>query len=398
MACLTRKELYNLVWSKPMSKLALDFGMSNVALKKKCEKYEIPTPGVGHWARIRAGYPDEREKLPPAPEGLGDEVEFDHTRQAQLEGRPPPPTVPVATKLVDPHPVVVWLEGALAKASLDRHGRHVVGYDRSPIACVWKPTIPRALLLLDALYKALERQGHKVEAKSRFDHSEYREMIITAQSGEVFAAEVETRLDRKAHVLTAEEREQQAKWHWSNFPKYDYFPSERIRVKLEYTHWAYTGQKSWSDSRTKRLEDLLGHFVRAVGEAAVAGHAADEAARRKQAERRVAELRRVRPERLAWYEAFLARDLGKMAARWRKAQRLRQFLAAYETALDDAERTPVHDSWIAAAKAYIEALDPLLAAGSVAKELEPSDEELAALWAEHGPRAGKTELLDDEWS
>jgi len=46
---LSRKELYELVWSEPMKILAPRFGISDVALRKACARAEIPTPGPGHW-------------------------------------------------------------------------------------------------------------------------------------------------------------------------------------------------------------------------------------------------------------------------------------------------------------------------------------------------------------
>lgn len=38
------KEFYDLVWSNPMTKLAKDFGLSDVALLKLYRRHQIPTP------------------------------------------------------------------------------------------------------------------------------------------------------------------------------------------------------------------------------------------------------------------------------------------------------------------------------------------------------------------
>jgi hypothetical protein len=48
---LSRDDLYELVWSKPMIELAKDFGLSDVALAKRCRKLGVPVPGRGYWAR-----------------------------------------------------------------------------------------------------------------------------------------------------------------------------------------------------------------------------------------------------------------------------------------------------------------------------------------------------------
>jgi hypothetical protein len=39
----TREEFYELVWSKPMTHLATEFAISDVALHKICRKHGIPT-------------------------------------------------------------------------------------------------------------------------------------------------------------------------------------------------------------------------------------------------------------------------------------------------------------------------------------------------------------------
>src|ERR1700747_559099 len=61
---LSREDLYELVWSKPMRDLAKDFGISDVALAKRCRRLGIPVPGRGYWARVDAGQTPYRPKLP----------------------------------------------------------------------------------------------------------------------------------------------------------------------------------------------------------------------------------------------------------------------------------------------------------------------------------------------
>ena len=42
---VTREELYALVWSEPIQKLARRYGLSDPGLGKLCERYDIPNPG-----------------------------------------------------------------------------------------------------------------------------------------------------------------------------------------------------------------------------------------------------------------------------------------------------------------------------------------------------------------
>ena len=47
---LTWEELYELVWTTPMRRLARRFGLSEVGLAKICKKHQIPRTPRGHWA------------------------------------------------------------------------------------------------------------------------------------------------------------------------------------------------------------------------------------------------------------------------------------------------------------------------------------------------------------
>src|SRR6267378_2922675 len=57
---LTRRAMYDLVWSRPLTKVAEDLGISDVALKKICDKHRIPTPSRGHWAKRAASKPTKQ--------------------------------------------------------------------------------------------------------------------------------------------------------------------------------------------------------------------------------------------------------------------------------------------------------------------------------------------------
>ena len=52
---LTRKQLYELVWQKPISQIAKEYGLSDRGLGKLCERNNIPVPSRGYWARVKAG-------------------------------------------------------------------------------------------------------------------------------------------------------------------------------------------------------------------------------------------------------------------------------------------------------------------------------------------------------
>ena len=68
LAELTREELHEKVWSLPGSKLAEEFGLSDIAIAKRCKKLNVPRPSRGYWAKVQAGRKPRRTPLPPTKE------------------------------------------------------------------------------------------------------------------------------------------------------------------------------------------------------------------------------------------------------------------------------------------------------------------------------------------
>lgn len=54
---ISDEKLARLVWEKPMTQIAAECGLSDRAIKKRCRRRGIQTPGTGHWAKKAAGKP-----------------------------------------------------------------------------------------------------------------------------------------------------------------------------------------------------------------------------------------------------------------------------------------------------------------------------------------------------
>ena len=59
-----RQVLYNQVWAQSMTKVAPEYGISNVALAKICKKFNIPYPWRGYWRRKEPGKAVKLFRLP----------------------------------------------------------------------------------------------------------------------------------------------------------------------------------------------------------------------------------------------------------------------------------------------------------------------------------------------
>jgi hypothetical protein len=128
---LTRKELYEKMWSRPAIALAEEFGISGRGLGKICSRFEIPVPPRGCWAKLAAGKHVTRIPLPtakvpseiliqPSPEGA--EAALPEPIQAEvsavLENRD---QSQVPETLRSPHPIVKrWLEQKRERRKVDQ--------------------------------------------------------------------------------------------------------------------------------------------------------------------------------------------------------------------------------------------------------------------------------------
>jgi hypothetical protein len=98
---LTRAELFELVWAEPRSVLCKRFGVSDVALAKKCRAAEIPMPGRGHWAKLAAGQKSPLPQLSLRLPGRSDRISFGNPRYGEPYSVVPNPQAPVFTDSVE---------------------------------------------------------------------------------------------------------------------------------------------------------------------------------------------------------------------------------------------------------------------------------------------------------
>lgn len=172
---VTRKELYNQVWATPMTRLAKNYKLSDVGLAKLCKELNIPRPGVGHWAKVAAGKPVKRRRLPAAKKNEPTEIRFNLEYEPQLRAQLPPEieseiqeaeaelAVEVKESLVAPHPLVENTLRTLQGNEIQTG--HLEHRYRSPCLDlrVSESALDRALRIVDALIRASEQIGVTIE-------------------------------------------------------------------------------------------------------------------------------------------------------------------------------------------------------------------------------------------
>jgi hypothetical protein len=65
-----REERYKMVWAKPLTRLAAEFGITGNGLAKVCDRLDVPYPPRCCWSKKEAGKPVVTLKLPPQRDGI----------------------------------------------------------------------------------------------------------------------------------------------------------------------------------------------------------------------------------------------------------------------------------------------------------------------------------------
>jgi hypothetical protein len=255
---ISREDLYALVWSEPMTRLASRFGLSDVGLAKACARMMVPVPGRGYWAKKKVGRAPRPTKLPTLPASAGTEK-----RQLRVRRREAPKAVdaaaePIETILVnvpevltDPHPLVARSIRAFrgGKSGHDERLR-----PRTPECLdvvVTMGSIDRAMRILDGTVRAIESRGHVVEIqkykREGYEHSQYRTVVLIDDEVVPFdITEIDTRVEN-ARTGSADP-----------YPKYRSVPSGRLAINIRTDHYK---TPRWSDQGKRTLESQLGAFI-----------------------------------------------------------------------------------------------------------------------------------------
>jgi hypothetical protein len=179
---INREQLYQQVWKIPMTKLAPLYNLSNYELKKICDRYLIPTPKAGYWAKLSFGKPEDIVPLPiwkscvpcniKSKKKMSTATLLPKTEDIPVVIHKPIKLIELAPQkmdhgivvkktLIHMHSLIEKTQQALKKSKAGEHGRLYPGSDGIAIY-VSRENVKRALLIMDAIFKWFESRGYKI--------------------------------------------------------------------------------------------------------------------------------------------------------------------------------------------------------------------------------------------
>lgn len=181
---LTRKELYDLVWSASMVALSKKYAISDNGLRKICQRMNIPLPTNGHWMKLQFGKKVKVLALPENYSGdttitlsLRTEDDTANSERSLLLNEIKNDTRLVLTvpyQLRYPDPLIVTAKESLTKNDSHFHeGMVFSSFDGLDIRVTPK-NVKRALLFMDTLIKAIKARGGNISLRNRFTYAEVK--------------------------------------------------------------------------------------------------------------------------------------------------------------------------------------------------------------------------------
>lgn len=283
---LSRRDLYELVWATPVTKLANQFGISDRGLAKICERHRIPTPPRGYWAKLEAGAKPKKAVFAETGDEALNVIEINPTlsamppeareiveraraeRRAQRERKAAKSTERAKIEPIDQvHPLIA----ATAKAIRKQNGVGMIlvsGPGLMPLR-LSKDSAERALSFIDALIRRLEAKGIAMTLVEQgmkatigpdsltFTLSERTKWEIHEPTEEELAAE-------KRRQAKIQRMQQSGSWgmDWPAraYPDRDEIPLGELVLQVD-GWWRDAVRRRWADGKIQRMERLLDGIV-----------------------------------------------------------------------------------------------------------------------------------------
>jgi len=256
---LTRKELYDQIWSEPAVKLARKYGFSDVWLARICKKNNIPRPPRGYWARIESG-----QKVPktPLPKGENRIIEIrvhdpglkkeKTVSGASSDQKKRLKSIEVPLYEETPHPFISDTAKILEISSQDNTGL-VPPQEGCININVSKESLSRALCIMDSLIKMLTIMGFEVSLSGNSTEVKIDDVTLNIALRE--------ELDRKRRLKASEHNlEGYYQFGYRLFDKRAY-PTGKLIFSIDGLGFYSQCRRTWRDTDSQRLEDCLKGIV-----------------------------------------------------------------------------------------------------------------------------------------
>ncbi|MBD3846169.1 hypothetical protein IED13_10710 [Bosea sp. SSUT16] len=280
---LTRRQLYDLIWSRALPQVAQHLGISEWQIRQICEGHRVPLPAAAYWRDKAAGKRAKQAIFTSTADAQLELITFSGTKPqvplAAVEkpvvaaAKPAPPRrEPVARvkaepviwqPVVKPHALLLPLAKALRSTKPDRTGVIQVGGELIPLMSIAEGSVERAIFVLNDLIKRLGAQGIACTLSRRH--------FTIAREQDKVDFKFTEKIARRPHNPSLQELQAEAlrirrggsteSYYWNKaYPEFDFVPTGVLRLSIE--QYGREGRRrNWQDSSRATFETQVAEIV-----------------------------------------------------------------------------------------------------------------------------------------
>lgn len=395
---MTRRELYDLVWSKPILKLAEEFNLSDRGLAKICERHRVPVPPRGYWAKLAVGKKVKQTRLYDVDDPFLNRVDIivrhnnlpaetksilDKARQDRAARKKQEPR---AVKPVEPFPPVEKPHRILASTVTKLRRRKAVEWGGCMATqaghcgvVVHQSRCERAISILDKLIRTLLEKNIGVKAAGNAIEASRDDATISFALVEKTKREKHEPTEEELDAYEARQRKNRSRYGefgiiefgWSK-PWHEYDTVYTGMFSFKIVRGPGTLRQSWNDGKTQSIESMFDDIITGIDaslsaeKARILARAEEQRKHRHMAQRR--ELARRRNER----EEKRLTILGELIEAQEKADRIRAWLARSDLATQENSEGDL-SRMIAWAREHLAHLEEISAADVVGERISENE-------------------------
>lgn len=384
----SREDLYNAVWSKPMMKLAEEFGISGRGLAKLCERLKVPVPPRGYWRKVSLGQSIKKIPLP--------EVEFtryelwkNQSSLDDLERRRKAakkhseifnnPNIEIKDKTIQEiafktlqaehsrEPMVIVSEqditSPMVKQFIISQTRNVNTlssnkYSSNLAIDVTEGCALRAALLMETLLQGFKEREWDFSSEKE-ESSPHTRMLVNLFGQKIYFTIIEP-ITNKRFQLTEKERKAYEDHHYGRVPKYRYTPTATGRLLLS-IHNDKKVNEFWEDRGKQLIEASINEIL--LGFIYIAIQSSNEAILALEREQRLKleQARKLKEERLRKLETKRYEKLIADSEAYSQMKKIQNYVEYVKNQDKDHAADPDSEilKWLEWAQSKINDLNPL---------------------------------------
>lgn len=347
---INREQLYIEVWKTPMTKVAPKYNLTAYELKKLCNSLWIPLPKAGHWSKIKHGKNISTPILPSLFNPLCPYECCSIENMIKKQDSHLPKKIKIKKTLQNPHPLITKTKITLKSMPIDDYGMKRIIRNGINLRTS-KVNETRALRIMDSIFKCFEKNGAKILYP--YENNMHTYIEIENEKIEIFIEEKSKYIGMIKKKYGSYSREVRG-----------YKPTGILTIGVgPYCCYGSGLPKTFSDGKTKKLEDQINDFIKSVYDHAE--YKKQQTIKRKIEEelQEIARKEKIYRQQCEELEKQMSDQLIKDVTNFHKCQQLQVYIEeVYSRAkikYPDGKFPQELFDWIKWANNHIIALDPL---------------------------------------